>query len=51
MFMVGKKKKVGIYLYILFNVNGEKVVVFGLMIEDMFVILSLGKSIVFNDVF
>lgn len=50
-FTAGKKKKAGIYPYILLNVNGEKVAVFGLTTEDTSVTSSPGKSIVFNDAF
>lgn len=48
---MGEKKESGIYFYILLDVDGEKVVVFGLIMEDIVIILSLGKSIVFYDVF
>lgn len=50
-FTAGKKKKAGIYPYILLDVNGEKVAVFGLTTEDTSVTSSPGKSIVFHDAF
>ncbi|WP_249713423.1 hypothetical protein, partial [Bacillus cereus] len=50
-FTVRKKKKAGIYPYILLDVNGEKVAVFGLTREDTSVTTSPGKSIVFHDAF
>ncbi|AWG39416.1 multifunctional 2',3'-cyclic-nucleotide 2'-phosphodiesterase/3'-nucleotidase/5'-nucleotidase [Bacillus amyloliquefaciens] len=50
-FTAGKKKKAGIYPYILLDVNGEKVAVFGLTTEDTSVTSSPGYSIVFHDAF
>ncbi|MBY8914409.1 multifunctional 2',3'-cyclic-nucleotide 2'-phosphodiesterase/3'-nucleotidase/5'-nucleotidase [Bacillus sp. YC2] len=50
-FTAGKKKKAGIHPYILLDVNGEKVAVFGLTTEDASTTSSPGKSIVFNDAF
>ncbi|WOO44691.1 multifunctional 2',3'-cyclic-nucleotide 2'-phosphodiesterase/3'-nucleotidase/5'-nucleotidase [Bacillus subtilis] len=50
-FTAGEKKEAGIHPYILLDVDGEKVAVFGLTTEDTATTSSPGKSIVFNDAF
>ncbi|MED4802502.1 multifunctional 2',3'-cyclic-nucleotide 2'-phosphodiesterase/3'-nucleotidase/5'-nucleotidase [Bacillus atrophaeus] len=50
-FTAGEKKEAGIHPYILLDVDGEKVAVFGLTTEDTSTTSSPGKSIVFNDAF
>ncbi|WP_429668304.1 bifunctional 2',3'-cyclic-nucleotide 2'-phosphodiesterase/3'-nucleotidase [Bacillus gobiensis] len=45
----GEKKDPGIYPYILLDVNGEKVAVFGLTTEDTASISSPGPTIKFNE--
>ncbi|MGE6631720.1 multifunctional 2',3'-cyclic-nucleotide 2'-phosphodiesterase/3'-nucleotidase/5'-nucleotidase [Bacillus sp. NPDC077027] len=50
-FKAGKKKKSGIYPYILLDVNGEKVAVFGLTTEDTAITSSSGPNITFNDAY
>ncbi len=50
-FTAGEKKEPGIHPYILLDVDGEKVAVFGLTTEDTATTSSPGKSIVFHDAF
>lgn len=47
----GEPKETGIYPYILLDVNGEKVAVFGLTTEDTSYTSSPGANIAFNDAY
>ncbi|WP_141430469.1 bifunctional 2',3'-cyclic-nucleotide 2'-phosphodiesterase/3'-nucleotidase [Bacillus sp. 03113] len=48
LFMAGEVKDPGIYPYVVMDVNGEKVAVFGLTTEDTVEASSPGENIVFN---
>lgn len=50
-FKAGEKKEAGIYPYILLDVNGEKVAVFGLTTEDTAITSSSGPNIQFKDAY
>ena len=50
-FKAGEKKEAGIYPYILLDVNGEKVAVFGLTTEDTAITSSSGPNIQFQDAY